>query len=338
MSRALRSEKELPADAGRADVAAAGRDHGDAMLQIRDVSFSYPDRDVLSDVSLSVHAGEILVLLGPNGAGKSTLAKTISGQVRPSSGTVRIAGKDPASDPEARRTAGIVPQSIAIFDKLTVRENLRVFGEVMGADRASLDELADRTLDQIGLTERQNDRVTVLSGGMRRLVNIGSAMMHGPKLLILDEPTVGVDNRTRDHLREVMRGLRDHGLAVLLTTHDMEEAEALADRISIIVGGKIKAEGPPAEIVESAFGSKQEVRVVLDPAQMTARQFEVQSARLEKFGLKPSQERAVWDGLLGDDDGELTKLAHQVPASKKGVVEVRIRQPGLRTLLAWYVG
>ena len=163
-------------------------------------------------------------------------------------------------------------------------------------------------------------------------------MMHGPKLLILDEPTVGVDNRTRDHLREVMRGLRDHGLAVLLTTHDMEEAEALADRISIIVGGEIKAEGPPTEIVEAAFGSKQEVRVVLDPAQMTERQFDIQCTRLEKFGLKPSQKRAVWDGLVGDDDGDPTKLAHQVPASKKGVVEVRIRQPGLRTLLAWYVG
>ncbi len=307
------------------------------MLQIRDVSFSYPDRDVLKSVSLSVHSGEILVLLGPNGAGKSTLAKTISGQVRPSSGTVRIAGKDPASDPDARRAAGFVPQSIAIFDKLTVRENLCVFGEVMGAEHGKLGELADRTLEQIGLGGRQNDRVTVLSGGMRRLVNIGAAMMHGPELLVLDEPTVGVDNRTRDHLREVMRSLRDQGLAVLLTTHDMEEAEALADRISIIVGGKIMAEGPPHEIVEAAFGSKQEVRVALDAGQLTAKQLDAHCRRLDIFGLKGSQDNTVWEGLLSDDDGQLSKLTLAVPASSKGVVEVRIRQPGLRTLLEWYV-
>jgi ABC-2 type transport system ATP-binding protein len=172
---------------------------------------------------------------------------------------------------------------------------------------------------------------------MRRLVNIGAAMMHGPRLLVLDEPTVGVDNRTRDHLREVMRSLRDRGLAVLLTTHDMEEAEALADRISIIVGGEIKAEGPPHQIVQSAFGSKQEVRVVLDASRQTAKQFDAHRARLAKFGLAPSQENSVWEGLVGEEDGQLPKLASQLSASKSGVVEVRIRQPGLRSLLAWYV-
>ena len=339
MSSARRSEAEVPEALGQqnspvSDTAGPSA----AMLEIRDVSFAYPERDVLSDVSLSVRAGEILVLLGPNGAGKSTLVKTISGQVRPSKGTVRIGGRDPAFDSEARRAAGFVPQSIAIFDKLTVRENLGVFGEVMGAAHGDLGALADRTLEQIGLTARQDDRVAVLSGGMRRLVNIGAAMMHGPKLLVLDEPTVGVDNRTRDHLRDVMWSLRDRGLAVLLTTHDMEEAEALADRISIIVGGRIMAEGPPHEIVEAAFGSKQEVRVVLDASLQTKRQFAGHCSRLQQLGLKPSQDNTVWEGLVGNEDGRLAKLTLQMSGAAKGVVEMRIRQPGLRTLLAWYVG
>ncbi len=337
MSSHLWSEEELP-DRRRGSPERAGdaSSPDDALLLIRNVSFSYPGRDVLQNVNLSVRSGEILVLLGPNGAGKSTLVKTMSGQVKPAQGRVTIGGRDPATDAEARRSAGFVPQRIAIFDKLTVRENLCVFGEVMGAARDRVPQLADRTLELIGLQPRQHDRTTILSGGMQRLVNIGAAMMHEPKLLVLDEPTVGVDNRTRDHLKDVLRSLKDRGLAILLTTHDMEEAEALADRISIIVGGEIKAEGPPKEIIEKTFGTRQEVRVVVDPSAMTKAGHKALVSRLQKLGLEPSQDETVWEGLVDDTAGRLDAFAKQVSVSKPGVTEVRVREPGLRTLLAWY--
>ena len=308
----------------------------EAMLKIRGISFSYPGRQVLKSVDLSVRSGEILVLLGPNGAGKSTLVKTISGQIRPSEGKVTIEGREPAGDAEARGAAGFVPQRLAIFDKLTVRENLVVFGQVMGAPGESISERADQTAALIGLAERRNDRAAILSGGMQRLVNIGAALMHGPRLLVLDEPTVGVDNRTRDHLQDVLRGLKSSGLAILLTTHDMEEAEALADRISIIVGGEIKAEGPAAEIVETAFGSRQEVRVLLDRRRLKDNGGRSIRARLKKLGLEPSPDETLWEGLIDNEKGKLAQLDKSVSVSDPCVREVRIRAPGLRTLLAWY--
>ena len=251
-------------------------------------------------------------------------------------GSVKVAGMDPASNPEARRSAGLVPQRIAIFDKLTVRENLCVFAEVMGVERGRVAALADRTLGLIGLEHRKNDRTAILSGGMQRLVNIGAAMMHEPKLLVLDEPTVGVDNRTRDHLRQVLRSLKESGLAILLTTHDMEEAEALADRISIIVAGEIKAEGPPREIVSSAFGARQEVRVVLNASELPKRSHTALCRKLSALGLETEDGTDVWQGLIDDTGGRLDKLGKQVSVSNPGISEVRVREPGLRTLLEWY--
>lgn len=306
------------------------------MLRVRGVSYSYPERSVLHEVSLSVHPGEIVVLLGPNGAGKSTLVKTVTGQVRPASGVVTINGMEPGSDPVARRAVGFVPQRIAIFDKLTVLENLCVFGEVMGVPRGDTVPRAERILRLIGLDKRAGDRIPVLSGGMQRLVNIGAAMMHGPRLLVLDEPTVGVDNRSRGRLRDVMRQLRDHGLAILLTTHDMEEAEALADRIAIIVRGEIMADGTPGEIVRAVFGNKQEVSVVLDAEAQSGHAHETFCSMLEQLGLKPSEERTVWNGIVDDQDGRFSALAKHVSRHEEGVVEVRVRQPGLRTLLDWF--
>ncbi|MGI9413884.1 MAG: ABC transporter ATP-binding protein, partial [Hyphomicrobiales bacterium] len=200
---------QLSADDGRE---VYGREHVQPdvppMLDIRQVSYSYPERTVLQNVSLAVYPGELLVLLGPNGAGKSTLVKAIAGQVKPARGLVAIRDRDPVTDPLARRAAGFVPQRIAIFDKLTVRENLAVFAEVMGVPRDRIPKLVERTLNLIGLKHRAGDRAAVLSGGMQRLVNIGAAMMHAPRLLVLDEPTVGVDNRSRRRVAQLLRRLR----------------------------------------------------------------------------------------------------------------------------------
>ncbi|MGI9416020.1 MAG: ABC transporter ATP-binding protein, partial [Hyphomicrobiales bacterium] len=292
---------------------------------------------VLHNVSLAVYPGELLVLLGPNGAGKSTLVKAIAGQVKPARGLVSIRDRDPVTDPLARRAAGFVPQRIAIFDKLTVRENLAVFAEVMGVPRDRIPKLVERTLKLIGLKHRAGDRAAVLSGGMQRLVNIGAAMMHAPRLLVLDEPTVGVDNRSRRRVAQLLRRLRDAGLAILLTTHDMEEAETLADRISIIVGGEIMADGAPGDIVLEVFGGRQEVRIVLDPEVQSEQARKSYGSMLEQLGLRPSPDGTAWQGLVDNRDGQFTALAKHVFTPESGVAEVLVRQPGLKTLLDWFM-
>ena len=338
MSRERWLANHLPAGDGRE---AVGREDAPPdippMLDIREVSYSYPERTVLQNVSLAVYPGELMVLLGPNGAGKSTLVKAIAGQVKPARGLVSIRDRDPVTDPLARRAAGFVPQRIAIFDKLTVRENLALFAQIMDVPRDRIPKLVERTLNLIGLKHRADDRASVLSGGMQRLVNIGAALMHAPRLLVLDEPTVGVDNRSRRRVAQLLRRLRDAGLAILLTTHDMEEAEILADRISIIVGGEIMADGAPSDIVHEVFGGRQEVCIVIDPHAQSEQARNAYGSMLTQLGLRPSPDGTEWRGLVDNRDGQFTALAKHVFTPESGVAEVLVRQPGLKTLLNWFM-
>ncbi|MBT6275090.1 MAG: ABC transporter ATP-binding protein, partial [Chromatiales bacterium] len=158
---------------------------------------AYAERSVLSDVSLSVNTGELLVLLGPNGSGKSTLVKAISAQLSPTRGRVLIDGQPLCGDSSSHRSVGVVPQSIALFLRLSVWENLRAFGALMGVDEPHIDERAEAVLTTIGLPDRRDDPVGALSGGMQRRVNIGVALICEPRLLLLDEPSVGVDRQGR---------------------------------------------------------------------------------------------------------------------------------------------
>jgi ABC-2 type transport system ATP-binding protein len=274
---------------------------GPAVLQIDAVRFSYGPRRVLRGLTLDVRSREILVLLGPNGAGKSTLVKAMSGRLQPQSGTVRVDGRDPVFDAEARRLTGIVPQQIALFEKLSALENLVSFGRLMGMSKTgpeqrSLQDTALATLDRVGLKDRAHDRVQSLSGGMRRRINIAAALMHGPKILVLDEPTAGLDYQSRAGLAQLLRDLRSSGLAILLTTHDMDEAEALADRVAIMVAGKIKAEGAPRALVTSIFGALRQLTLSVDPE--VAEQRPQLIAALTEAGLQLQADGTTWSGLL----------------------------------------
>lgn len=299
-------------------------------LEVRGAEFRYGPRQVLGDVDLTVRQGEIYVLLGPNGAGKSTLARAVSGQIRLDQGHVRVAGADPAKSADARRAIGIVPQNIALYDKLNARENLNVIGRLMGVPRRSMGQRIGVMLEKIRLGDRAADRAEILSGGMRRRLNIAAALLHEPQLLILDEPTVGVDRAGRHAVRELLIALRDGGLAILLTTHDMDEAQALADRVGIMVEGRLKAEGTPEELVEKSFGDA--IEVIVQPGGSGA-PLEGVGKSMGKLGLRYDATTGQWRGLVDQNAPQIQKLIQKVARGDTGASDIRVRRPGLDTLL-----
>jgi ABC-2 type transport system ATP-binding protein len=210
----------------------------------------FGDRTAVDDVTLAVAPGETYGLLGPNGAGKTTTIRMACGLLRPDSGTVHVAGRPVGTGAgPAKRLIGYVPQEVALYADLSVRENLRFFGRLYRLPRRRLDRRVDEVLELTDLTSRAGDRVDSLSGGMRRRLNIGAGLVHSPTLLVLDEPTVGVDPQSRHAILESVRRFGEEGMAVLYTTHYMEEAERLCDRVGIIDRGRLVAEGTPRELV-----------------------------------------------------------------------------------------
>jgi ABC-2 type transport system ATP-binding protein len=209
-------------------------------------------------ITLELRRGECLGLLGPNGAGKSTLIRSIVGRVIPDGGTISVFGA-PADSSAARETLGWVPQEIALYPRLSCRENLQSFGRYHGLSGAGLDQAVTRCLDWATLTDRADDLVANLSGGMKRRLNMAAGMVQQPKLVLMDEPTVGVDPQSRNHIFEMIEKLHGEGMSLIYTTHYMEEAERLCDRIAIVDHGKVIALGTNAELVQNAFGSRSQV-------------------------------------------------------------------------------
>jgi ABC-2 type transport system ATP-binding protein len=212
------------------------------ILEAIDLCKNYGSFCALDGVSFQVAEGEIFGLLGPNGAGKTTLLSIASGLLAPTGGQVRILGKDLQSHTsELKRAIGIVPQDLAIYPELTAQENLRFFAELYGIRGAELDKRIAETLAMIGLEEHARQRAGQFSGGMKRRLNLGVALMHQPRLLLLDEPTAGVDPQSRNHIFEEVRRLNAAGMTIVYTSHYMEEVQALCPRIGIIDHGKLVA-------------------------------------------------------------------------------------------------
>ncbi|MEO7131435.1 MAG: ABC transporter ATP-binding protein [Dermatophilaceae bacterium] len=225
--------------------------HGEAdVLLVTDLCRSFGDLKAVDGVSFRVGRGETYGLLGPNGAGKTTAISMVAGLIEADAGTVTVQGDrmGPARV-EPKRHIGLVPQELAIYPELTARENLTFFGRLQGIHGTTLASRVAEVLEVIGLTDRAKDPTKEFSGGMKRRLNIGIGLLHKPELLILDEPTVGVDPQSRNSILEAVERLSTAGMAVLYTTHYMEEAERLCDRIGIIDSGRLQAEGTRDELI-----------------------------------------------------------------------------------------
>ena len=234
------------------------------VLRCRGLRKSYDGKPAVRDVGFQIMPGETYGLLGPNGAGKTTAISMISGVLGRDAGQVEVAGRElTTTSVDAKAAIGLVPQDLAIYPDLTGRENLRFFSRLYGAAGSKADARIDEVLRIIGLEDRAEDRTDSYSGGMKRRLNIGVGLLHRPSLLILDEPTVGVDPQSRNAILDSVQELSDEGMAVLYTTHYMEEAERLCDRVGIIDEGEIRAEGTRRELV-ALLGERDRVSLEAD--------------------------------------------------------------------------
>jgi ABC-2 type transport system ATP-binding protein len=221
------------------------------MITVRSVSKSYGNIEAVRNVSFSIEKGEIFGILGPNGAGKSTIVNILNTLVRPDKGDVIIDGINIRGDGNAvKMIMGVVPQEIALYEELTAYENLMFWGGLYNIPKPVLIENANRTLDIVDLSSRKKDRIKTFSGGMKRRINIACSLLHNPRILVLDEPTVGVDPQNRNHIFEVIERLHDEGMTIIYTTHYMEEAERFCDKIAIMDVGRIIALGTLKELRE----------------------------------------------------------------------------------------
>ena len=219
------------------------------MLQVSGLKKQFLNHEVVKGINLDIKKGEAYGLLGPNGAGKSTTISMICGLLKPTEGSIKIGEFDMIKQPKkAQQKLGIVPQEIALYMPMTAKENLMFWGRMYGLKGVPLKARVDEVLDIIGLFDRADDKVETFSGGMKRRVNIGAAILHQPELLIMDEPTVGIDPQSRNHILETVKTLNKEGMTIIYTSHYMEEVEYLCSRIGIMDHGQLLTEGTLTEL------------------------------------------------------------------------------------------
>jgi ABC-2 type transport system ATP-binding protein len=297
------------------------------LVMAEGIVVSIGGRPVLDGVDLSLPPATIFVLLGENGAGKTTLMRTLCGRVAPSRGRVRVAGRDPRLSPIARRAIGYVPQSIALYPELTVRENLAAFAAYADRGRAAT-RSPQAIMATLGLEAVADRRVGQLSGGYQRRVNLGAALRASPDLLVLDEPTVGLDRDAKAVLLDAVRGEARRGAAVLLTTHDLEAAAAMADRIGVLARGRIVAEGEPQTLLAQTFGE----RLVVSYRPVAPAGAEL-TERLAACGLRFSTSDGSWRSPPRGAGAEaVTVLTEAVASHGSDLQHLAIARPGLKEL------
>lgn len=293
-----------------------------AALDVRSLSARYGDREVLRGIDLCIEPGEIFGLLGPNGAGKTSLVRAICGRLTSTTGSIVIAVR--REHRSALPSIGLVPQEIALYPSLTIRENLEVFGRLSGLTRKETSVAIEEACEAADLAERLSERVEHLSGGWKRRVNIVAAILHRPALLILDEPTVGVDVDARNALHRMIRTLSGRGMSVLLITHDLHQAEFLCHRVGFLLNGTLAPQGPPKALLEAAFAGQGEFIIGFAEELSIDR-----AAVLQAMGFVATNNGLSWH-LIGDCS--LGHLAEDLERAWLKPREMHFRQPGLDSL------
>ena len=305
------------------------------MLSVENLTKQYGDFTAVDDVNFSAGAGKIFGLLGPNGAGKSTTINCISGLMPPTSGHINVAGFDIVKEGKKAKTSlGVVPQELALYEDLPARENLVYWGKAYGLGGPELKSRVDEVLEQIGLVDRAKDLPKTFSGGMKRRLNFGCGIVHKPKVLLLDEPTVGVDPQSRQRLFEMVEAERDAGACVLYTTHYMEEAERLCDSLAIIDHGKIIAQGSVSEL-QAKLGAR-------DVLQLNGEFPEGLGATLVAKGISDldviSEDEGVLTLTMSAASQHLPTIFESITAAGGTVKETSLRSPNLETLFLLLTG
>jgi ABC-2 type transport system ATP-binding protein len=300
------------------------------ILAVQAVRHAFGARQALRGISLEVGPGEIYALLGPNGAGKTTLVRAICGRLKPDSGEVRLVGRDPFSDGEARAALGLAPQALALYPQLTVAENLQTFASLAGLKGKAVGGAVARAMAVTSTAEQARTLVRQLSGGFQRRVNIAAAILADPRLLVLDEPTVGVDQTAKLAIGEALTQLKHEGVGILLVTHDLDQAGALADRVGFLRDGEKVLEGAPGDLIADAFGDQVEIEVDVGEADAAA------AAHLAEEGLSRDAD-GVWRRLAPDGYALAGQLGQRLKAQGLVPREIRVRRPSLEQLFALVV-
>ncbi|ATH73022.1 ABC transporter ATP-binding protein [Bacillus altitudinis] len=309
------------------------------MLKVQNIIKNYEGKQVLKGVSFHLKQGESFGLLGPNGAGKSTLIGIMTGLIHATSGTITIGGIDLHKETKhAQQLIGIVPQEIALYLDMSAKENLTFWGKMYGLKGEELKSRVQEILELIGLGNRANDKVKVFSGGMKRRVNIGCAILHRPKLLIMDEPTVGIDPQSRNHILETVKTLNSEGMTIIYTSHYMEEVEYLCEKIAIMDQGSFIKVGDLSELAE-LVGEKREIifTIKCEKGQKDMErvcQYINEYHPLNDFMVQGNQIK------LFDDNPQhlLSQLIQGVTALNVQLISAEVVEPNLENVFLYFTG
>jgi len=304
------------------------------ILETKDLVKKFGDLVAVDNISFRINQGEIFGLLGPNGAGKTTTISMISCLLEPTSGDVLVDGNSVIKNPDkVKKALGIVPQEIALYPTLTAAENLKFWGRMYGITGQLLKERISEVLEIVGLAERAKDRIETYSGGMKRRINIAAGMLHRPKILLMDEPTVGIDPQSRNHILETVQKLNRDGMTIVYTSHYMEEVEAICERVGIIDHGKIMAIGTIDEL-KKLVGSEEAINIQVE---------NVNEETIEHLGAIELVDRVNRsDGqiqvLSKDSEQILAKVISILNQAGAHVTTVEVMEPNLESVFLHLTG
>jgi len=297
-------------------------------LHVADLSVSYGLHQALKPLNLDVYSKELIGIIGPNGAGKTSFIKALCGHIK-HKGHVEITGTVVKKRQNRQKLLGLVPQDIGLYTHMSGRENLQAFAKIMGIPSKQRDKAIRGALQAVDMTDKSGVLVKDLSGGMKRRINIAAAIMHEPKLIIFDEPTAGVDIPARDTVHRLARELAEKGMAVLLVTHELEQAEALCDKVLILAQGEKLAFDHPAKILSKSYADMREVmvRYAAPPSEATLNS-------MKPFEFTQGELPTIWTAIT--EANEVSFVSAFMTALRNGdqlVREISVRRPGLASLM-----